>query len=528
MADTTWVGQQYTKLYLTSGEFSTTIKSSASVSGKDASPRGISWDGANTPWGGILGDKLYLNSGQHTSTLLASEVIGSWDNDLRDISWDGTDTPWCGSEAGKLYLQSGQFSGTLKTSQSISGVDSSITGISADDTNTMWTGTTADKLYLQSGRFSSTLLDSEDISAIETGIRGGAYNGTDTIWTGNADDKLYMTSGQFTSTLKTSLSISSVDDNPLGASTGNVGGRLASVVDETILPIAMTISMAINAPTISTGIVIEIAAPLSLGLAAGSGTFPGLPLIVLPPALSLSVALPVPVIEISATIVLIPLALSVAVDLLTPTFIAGADVFVGVDELPMSSAINAITIMGDATLLLPGVPMILLESALSLHAPGIAVTDDIKIIVTNARTFAISEYAAMAFNSMAKFNGKYLYAKANGIYEGGGDDDDGADIIASYKTGSFDINATEVQKLRNAFLNFRSSGDIQLFSVGNEINTRLYNITNSTADTMHERRAKFERGIRDNHFSFGISNVNGSSFEIKTAKILTEPIRKRR
>jgi hypothetical protein len=186
------------------------------------------------------------------------------------------------------------------------------------------------------------------------------------------------------------------------------------------------------------------------------------------------------------------------------------------------------TMRGDVVLFLPKVSMIFLESALNLHAPDIVVTDDIKIIVTNARTFAISEYASMAFNSMAKFNGKYLYAKANGIYEGGGDDDDGTDIIASYKTGSFDINATEIQKLRNAFLNFRSNGDIQLFSVGNEINCRVYNITNSTNGTMHERRRKFERGIRDNHFSFGISNIAGSSFEIKTAKILTEPIRKRR
>jgi hypothetical protein len=171
---------------------------------------------------------------------------------------------------------------------------------------------------------------------------------------------------------------------------------------------------------------------------------------------------------------------------------------------------------------------VLLETALSLHSPEINITNDIKTIVANTRNFAISEYASFAYNSMCKFNGKYLYAKADGIYEGGGDDDNGTDIDASYKTGSIDTFATEVQKLRNAFCNFRSNGDIQLFSVGDKIHARSYTIINSTVDTIHERRVKFERGIRQRHFNFGVSNVNGSTLEVDSIKILTEPIRKRR
>jgi hypothetical protein len=129
---------------------------------------------------------------------------------------------------------------------------------------------------------------------------------------------------------------------------------------------------------------------------------------------------------------------------------------------------------------------------------------------------------------MCKFNGKYMYAKADGIYEGGGDDDNGAEIVASYKTGSIDIFTTEVQKMRNAFCNFRSNGDIQLFSVGDEVYVRSYTIINSTTDTIHERRVKLGRGIRQRHFNFGVSNVNGSTLEVDSIKILTEPIRKRR
>jgi hypothetical protein len=169
-----------------------------------------------------------------------------------------------------------------------------------------------------------------------------------------------------------------------------------------------------------------------------------------------------------------------------------------------------------------------LGSSLSLNPVAINITDDIKFIVTNVNNFAISEYAALAFNSMAKFNGKYLYAKADGIYEGGGDDDNGTRIDASYKTGQIDIYRTEIQRIREAFLNFRSDGDIQFFNVSEGLTARAYLITNSTPDTLHERRVKLERGIKDRHFNFGVSNVNGSTLEIDTAKVLTEPLRKRR
>jgi hypothetical protein len=172
--------------------------------------------------------------------------------------------------------------------------------------------------------------------------------------------------------------------------------------------------------------------------------------------------------------------------------------------------------------------MIKQELGLSSHAPTISITDDIRILVINTRNFAISEYSNFGFNSMCKFNGKYLYAKSDGIYEEGGNDDNGTQIDASYKTGAVDIYATEVRRLRDAFLNIRSNGDIQLFSVGDEVNTRTYPISLSTAGTIHERRVKFERGIRDRHLSFGVSNVNGSTLEVSSIKILTEPIRKRR
>jgi hypothetical protein len=626
MADTPWCGATGDKLYLTSGQFTSTLKDSEAVGVVDNVPVGISYDGTNSPWNGSQADKLYLTSGQFTSTLKDSEAVGGIETSLNGMSWDGTNTPWSGFAGGKLYLQSGQFTSTLKTSQSISAVDIGVSSVSYDGTNSPWSGNNGDKLYLTSGQFTSTLITSESIGGIQSGINGISWDGTNTPWTGNGPQRLYLTSGQFTSTLLTSQSISAVDTNPTGIDTNDVDARLGIAPDADIVATAQAITLVLPAPTIDIAVnstislstlaissalpvpvvtldftvlissplslsmahavlasvltsqTVIISAPLSLFMAQQSpltawdtkitasaplGLTGALPIpsqhgdaniaisaalalttqiftlsilidadlfiIIVPDeALELGSANPSPLITIHADVEVVPLSLSMDISLLPLTFVIETDISISLPVLPLSFATNAVVVITDTFILLPGVPLTPLPMVLSAHAPEVSITDDVKIIVTNARTFAISEYAAMAFNSMAKFNGKYLYAKADGIYEGGGDNDNGTDIEASYKTGAFDINATEVQKLRNAFLNFRSNGDIQLFSVGNEINARLYNITNSTADTMHERRQKFERGIRDNHFSFGISNVAGSSFEIKSAKILTEPIRKRR
>ena len=69
----------------------TAIKTSQWVSAIDTVPGGISWDGINTPWIGALDNKLYLTSGQFTSTLKTSEAVGAIDANPRDIETNDLD-----------------------------------------------------------------------------------------------------------------------------------------------------------------------------------------------------------------------------------------------------------------------------------------------------------------------------------------------------------------------------------------------------------------------------------------------------
>jgi len=228
MADTPWIGATDDKLYLQSGQFTSTIKDSESVNSIDAAPYGVSFDGTNTPWTGRSADKLYLQSGQFTSTLKTSEDVNAIESRPEGISWDGTNTPWTGWGDDKLYLQSGQFTSTMKTSRDISGIDADSTGISADGTNTPWTGWAIGRLILQSGQFTSTVKDSEDVSGIDDSVEGISWDGTNTPWAGAQASKLYLQSGQFTSTLKTSEDVSAVDSYAADICTNDYFARVGS------------------------------------------------------------------------------------------------------------------------------------------------------------------------------------------------------------------------------------------------------------------------------------------------------------
>jgi hypothetical protein len=201
--DVVWSNYYWGKVVLQSGEFTATVKSEQDVTSWETWLEGASYDGTNTPFTGQVSDSLYLLSGQFSSTLKTSYSVPAGDNPM-GISWDGTNTPWVSAFTGstKLVVQSGQFSATIKTSVNVGSRDGFPSGVCFDGTNTPWSGYENDKLYLYSGEISTTLKAS--ISTSTTYPEGISYNGTDTLWCDSNTGYLYRWSGQFTSTLKSS------------------------------------------------------------------------------------------------------------------------------------------------------------------------------------------------------------------------------------------------------------------------------------------------------------------------------------
>lgn len=217
--DTPWITRQLlasnaAKMFLQSGAFSSTIKTSFDATSIDNQGHGISWDGVNSPWCGNQGKKVYLQSGQFSSTVKDSEpvvpIVGSIAT-LRDVSWDGANTPFTTSTApsfpAKLFLLKGQFDGFLVTSQDVSSVDINPSGISYSEGDTPWCGASGIKLYLQSGQFSSTIKTSLAVPSRQR-PEGISWDGNDSLWcTAGVPDKLYLQSGQFSSVIKNSINV---------------------------------------------------------------------------------------------------------------------------------------------------------------------------------------------------------------------------------------------------------------------------------------------------------------------------------
>ncbi len=203
------------KLFRLSGYVATTtVKTSLAVTSVDNNPSGLQTDGTDVTWCGNGGDKIYIQSGDLTSTLKHSQSVVSIDNAVGDVSTseDGY-TPWCGFTADKVYVQSGEGTGVNSTLKDSLGGLINPYGCSVDDADTYSTGsgTTAQtRLLRTSGRgtgMTATVKSSLGAYSVDTVPNGICFDGTDTEWSGSAGDKVYLQSGQFTSTMKTSISL---------------------------------------------------------------------------------------------------------------------------------------------------------------------------------------------------------------------------------------------------------------------------------------------------------------------------------
>jgi hypothetical protein len=476
--DTPNIGLSTGKLYLISGAFSSTIKTSeAALSGN-----GIDWDGVNTPW--TNGSRLILQSGQFTSTIKDSELISGIDVASSGISADGVNTPWCGAADDKMYLQSGQFTSTLKTSES--SPSSGPNGISADGVNTPLCDSDTDRLYLVSGQFSSTVKSSVSIGAKDNNPTGISWNGTDTPWCGRGGDKLYMQSGQVTSTMKTSQSTVSWDANPEGISTNNYEGRIPDL-----------------------GITGDVAIELPVIIVSGVSTFHNDVVIILPAVAINGVSnwhgdasINLPVFTIMGLTVGANLNGDVALD------------------LPMFTLDSVALLETDIAVTLP----IIILSARTYNGSAP------ECVVMNTKNFAVTEYINYGFNSMTEFNGEHLVADQNGIYKVDTSDTDNAGIDnyvikAHIKTGRVDIYKDNKNVIRNGWLNYQTDGSVQIVSTADKKATRTYMLPYHLGlSGINERRVKFERGIKNRFFDFKVQNVMGSQLEIDKLTITLEPV----
>ena len=151
-----------------------------------------------------------------------------------------------------------------------------------------------------------------------------------------------------------------------------------------------------------------------------------------------------------------------------------------------------------------------------------------KGIAMNLSNQAISTYSNYPFNSLARFNGKYLAAGEDGIYELGGDSDSGTQILSKIKTGPMDFGEKIIKHLRNVWLTYRSDGHLELvLYVDEDEDNPVSRSTEIASDEIREERIKVPRGLKGRYYTIELKNVSGSGFDIDSVSLLVESIRRK-
>lgn len=140
-------------------------------------------------------------------------------------------------------------------------------------------------------------------------------------------------------------------------------------------------------------------------------------------------------------------------------------------------------------------------------------------MVMNLKNRALTLYDNYDFNSMCRFKGKHFGATKTEIFDlDTGTNDDGTLIDWNFETALVDTWKSD-KKLRQAWLSYKSSGDIVVVvktAAGEEYEYPVTGID----ETETGIRVKFGKGITDKYLSLNFKNVDGSSIELDNLQLI--------
>ena len=143
----------------------------------------------------------------------------------------------------------------------------------------------------------------------------------------------------------------------------------------------------------------------------------------------------------------------------------------------------------------------------------------------NLSNQAVSEYINYKFNSQTYFNGKYIGANTDGIFDLTGDDDAGTDIVAKIRTGLDDVGSFNLKRVWGVYLSHNAEAiRVKTVTESGDFDT-VAGAKNRAAISV--QKFKSQRTKRDGYWGVEISNVGGSDFQINSLEIVCEVLNRR-
>lgn len=136
--------------------------------------------------------------------------------------------------------------------------------------------------------------------------------------------------------------------------------------------------------------------------------------------------------------------------------------------------------------------------------------------VMNTTTSGVTEYLNYVFNSFAKIGNRYIGANDTGLYELLGDTDDGADIIARFKSGHFQLGGARFSSFAAAYLAVRGTG---LFYLKLETPDGKSYTYSARANSMQTTKIQLGKGLRSRYWSFELIST-GQDFDLESLEFI--------
>lgn len=133
------------------------------------------------------------------------------------------------------------------------------------------------------------------------------------------------------------------------------------------------------------------------------------------------------------------------------------------------------------------------------------------MLEVNLKTSAATQITKH-YNSMCKFNGKYLGATSTGLFEMGGTTDAGAQIPARVDSGLFDLGTYRKKRFRQFQFGIETSGQLKLSVFGDGEQWGEYEV--SGYNGVQVIRVPIIRNARGAYWQWRLENVDGAPFSL--------------
>lgn len=148
-----------------------------------------------------------------------------------------------------------------------------------------------------------------------------------------------------------------------------------------------------------------------------------------------------------------------------------------------------------------------------------AIVSDSLAIALNITNNSPGQYLNMPFTSVVSFNGETLFFGPTGIFEEGGDDDNGTDIDAWIDTPNHDFGRREQKSVEAFDVGYEAAGDLTLTLHGDEDTTyaRTFTLEPVRPGQVQQdgmKTLKKYRYGRKRYWKVRVANVDGCDFSL--------------